>query len=501
MTEHNCPEQENMWLRLFCKIGKFFKMLAFGFCRFMERLGVGIKNRAIRFGRSITEFFKSIYHRFQDGSIYTKLSHLVFGTGNLARGQIVKGLLYLAIEVGFILYMVLAGGKALVDFGTLGTQVGHDGIDDEGYPTFIPGDNSLLCLLYGVLAIFIIAAFVYFYFSNVKSSYHLDLLQREGKHIPSFREDCKKLLDDKFHITMLSPAIVGILLFTVIPIVFMIFIAFTNMDKNHPTGVTLSDWVGFVNFGKIFNLSDPSMGRFFPVLLWTLCWAVLATGLNYIAGIIVAMMINRKSIKLKSLFRTILILTIAIPQFVTLLTIRKMLGVDGPINGLLMNTGLIQESIHFFDGSPWTARAMVVLINMWVGIPYTMLITSGILMNIPEELYEAAKVDGANVFVMFIKITIPYVLFITAPYLITQFIGNINNFNVIYLLTGGGPNPNGGLAGETDLLITWLFKLTIDEQNYNVGSVIGIYTFIICAVFSLITYRHTTSYKKEDAFQ
>ena len=131
-----------------------------------------------------------------------------------------------------------------------------------------------------------------------------------------------------------------------------------------------------------------------------------------------------------------------------------------------------------------------------------MLSTTGILQNIPGELYEAAKIDGASAPIIFRKITLPYMLFVMTPNLITSFTGNINNFNVIYLLTGGGPDSlEFYYGGRTDLLVTWLYKLTITQKDYNLGAVIGIMTFIILAVVSLITYRNTGSYKDEGAFQ
>jgi arabinogalactan oligomer/maltooligosaccharide transport system permease protein len=144
---------------------------------------------------------------------------------------------------------------------------------------------------------------------------------------------------------------------------------------------------------------------------------------------------------------------------------------------------------------------MVIVINIWIGIPFTIMQVTGILQSIPEDIYEAAKVDGAGPVKIFFKITLPYMLFVTAPYLITTFAGNINNFNVIYLLSNGAPIPVGKTAGKTDLLVTWLYKLTVDNQYYNLGAVIGIMTFIVLAIVSLITYHNTTSYKDEEGFQ
>lgn len=169
---------------------------------------------------------------------------------------------------------------------------------------------------------------------------------------------------------------------------------------------------------------------------------------------------------------------------------------------LLRYWGFISEgeALPFLTKAMW-ARITVLIVNLWVGIPYTILQVTGILQNIPGELYESAKVDGASPVKTFMKITLPYMLFVTTPYLITSFTGNINNFNMIYLLTGGGPTPVERTAGKTDLLVTWLYKLTIDRNYYNIGAVIGIMTFVILAIVSLVTYRNTKSYKNEEGFQ
>jgi arabinogalactan oligomer/maltooligosaccharide transport system permease protein len=180
---------------------------------------------------------------------------------------------------------------------------------------------------------------------------------------------------------------------------------------------------------------------------------------------------------------------------------RNMLADQGPINGMLRDMGLISGYIPFLSSAVW-ARVTVIVVNLWIGVPYTMLITTGILMNIPEDIYESAKIDGASPVVMFFKITLPYVLFVTGPYLIQQFIGNINNFGVIFLLSGGGPNTlDYYQAGKTDLLVTWLYKLTVNRKDYSFAATIGILVFILSAVISLIAYRKTSAYKSEEDFQ
>ena len=167
---------------------------------------------------------------------------------------------------------------------------------------------------------------------------------------------------------------------------------------------------------------------------------------------------------------------------------------------MLKSSGLINTSLPFFTDAGW-ARVTVIIINLWVGIPYTLMQVTGILQNIPGDLYDAAKVDGANAVQTFFKITLPYMLFVMTPYLITQFTGNINNFNVIYLLSGGAPIPVGDTAGKTDLLVTWLYKLSVDQQNYSIAAVIGILTFVVLGIFALVTYRNSASYKNEEGFR
>jgi arabinogalactan oligomer/maltooligosaccharide transport system permease protein len=215
---------------------------------------------------------------------------------------------------------------------------------------------------------------------------------------------------------------------------------------------------------------------------------------------ILAIVINRKETHGKAFWRTCFVISIAVPQFVSLLVMRQLLQQQGAINNLLTEWGWISNPLPFWTNSTW-ARVSVILINCWVGIPYSMLQVTGILQNVPAELYEAAKIDGANPIQIYFKITLPYILFIMGPYIITQFTGNINNFNVIYLLSGGDPTPVGSTAGKTDLLVTWLYKLTIDFQYYNLGAVIGILTFVVLSIIALVTYRNTASYKDEEGFQ
>jgi arabinogalactan oligomer/maltooligosaccharide transport system permease protein len=245
-------------------------------------------------------------------------------------------------------------------------------------------------------------------------------------------------------------------------------------------------------------------------------WAFFATFLTYIGGIILALIINNRYTKWPKMWRTIFVITIAVPQFVSLLLVRHFFATQGIVNTLfnqwgvtdwLISIGLVKSNLSYvpFLTDPVWSKVMLILINCWIGFPYVMLITTGVLMNIPKDLYESAEIDGANKFQTFIKITMPYMLFVTAPHLITSFIHNMNNFNVIYLLTSTRITSDQLLANanasDTDLLITWLFKLTQDYYNYKMASVIGIVIFLLSALFTLIAFNYTIRADKENRFQ
>ncbi|MBQ8292079.1 MAG: sugar ABC transporter permease [Clostridia bacterium] len=432
------------------------------------------------------------------------------GFGNLARGQIVKGVLYFLAQVVFLLFMIFMGGRYIAHLfsGNLGTRLSGE-IWNENLEIFekVKGDNSFLILLYGVASLLLIGIFLCVWAMNIKSSYTTDKRLEQGEAPQTFKEDLHTLLNEKFYAPLLFLPFVGLLIFTVMPLVFMVLIAFTNYDYAHMPPGKLFDWVGFKNFSSLFSLSGGATGFalvFLRVLIWTFVWAFFATFTNYFLGLLIALLIQRKGIKLKVLWRTLFVIAIAVPQFVTLLLMQKILDGDGILNKLLGTNILWLTDHRYFSIIP---RLMIILVNIWIGVPYTLLMCSGILMNIPADYYEASRIDGASPARTFFSITLPYMLHITTPYLITQFVGNINNFNVIWLLTGGGPVDNlyyggGSQAQSTDLLVTWLYRLTTDQNpRYNVASVIGIVIFVISAVLSLVTYNRTASAKGEDTFQ
>ena len=417
------------------------------------------------------------------GDLYTKLSVVLMGAGLLFHGQIIKGVLVLLLEAAFWFYMIRAGFFNLSMLPSLGTQEqGKVWNEAKQIYEYTAGDNSQQILLAGVITCFVIAAIIALWILQLRQSYSLQKQIGRGEKVNGLMDDIRALFDGNLHITLMTLPCIGILIFNIVPLVYMISMAFTTYSKedNH---LILFDWDGIHQFMRVLNMNGNIGRQFWHVLGWTIVWAIFATFLNYILGMILAMVINRKDTKGKAFWRFCFV----------------MLQPSGAVNVLLKNLGLIKESIPFWSNK-MIARITIIVINLWVGIPYTMLQVTGILQNIPAELYEASKMDGAGPVKTFFRITLPYMLFVTTPYLIASFVGNINNFNVIYLLSGGGPTYVGDTAGQTDLLVTWLYKLTVEQQYYNLGAVIGIMTFVILTIITLITYRNSSSYKNEEAF-
>ena len=498
------------------KIKHFFKSVGGNIFAFFKGIFVAV----ISFFRSFAAGVKDFGLNFYYGNFLTKASYFIMGAGHVTRGQTVRGIVYFLLEAGFILYTLFFGGNYLAMFfenfftggnvGRVETSTSDVWDDNLGEYVTVLGDNSFHIILYGILSIFIILFFAICYVSSVRESYRLEQIKVIGKKPDTITKDMAHMLDSKFHITLLSLPMLGLFVFTIVPLVTMILIAFTNYDAAHEAPSRLFAWVGFDNFKKLFATGSELGATFWRVLGWTLTWAFFATFTSYFGGMLLAMLINRRGIKLKKLYRTMFVATIAVPQFVSLLIMSKMLDAGGGTLG--SGGGIITQFIENVFGYHMqfgldinTTRVLIILVNMWIGVPYSMLMCSGILMNIPADLYESARIDGASPARRFFKITLPYMLFVTGPYLITQFIGNINNFNVIYLLSGGGPGNNllytNGAKG-TDLLITWLYKLSLGvDRDYKLASVIGIIVFVISATFSLIVYNKSSAVKGEDNFQ
>lgn len=419
------------------------------------------------------------------------LSMVIMGSGQILYGQVIKGLLYMSVLVAFVFYMIKMGAKDIVGFFTLGTVKADPWLGTEG-------DDSVIMMLRGILAFIIIAAVVLVHISNIGDIKNIYKCKKEGKKLPGFFKSVSIYFDKKFYKVSLALPIAGVLIFNVLPIVFMILIAFTNYGGDI-VPPELVDWIGFGNFVKIFSLTEIK-STFVKILGWNLIWAFLSTFINYFGGLGLALLLNKKCVKGKTFWRAFPILAYAVPGFITLLAFKFMFSYGGPINYYITLAG--GNAVGFLDmDAGLKAKIIGLCVNAWISIPTSMLLATGILSNMNTELYEAASIDGAGKWKQFIKITLPFVIFSTTPVLITSFVNNFNNFGVFYFLRGGLYMENYFLASDTDLLINWLYNLSIDNSYYGIGAAVSLVIFVITSIFSLIVYVRSAAFRKEDTFR
>lgn len=473
------------------------------------------KNVFSSIGKFFAEFAEAIVH----GDIFVKLSLVWMGAGYAKRKQYIKALLMTVLEIAVIAFTVSFAMKYVPKFGTLGTVKMEKVFNVSTMKSEINDyDNSFKILLFSLFSFVVWFAFAVVWIKNVVNAYRLQKLSEAGKHIATFREDLHSLVEERFHITLLTLPVLGVVIFTAIPILLLILVAFTNYDQQHMPPSALFTWTGLTNFINLFGgggLTVTFGYAFVRVLGWTLVWAFFATLTTYIGGILLSLLLNSKKTRLTKMWRTLFIVTIAVPQFVSLLLVRNFFSNGGIVNticanigltGFLRDIGLVSTSYIPFLSAPGWAHVMIILINIWIGVPYQMLIATGVLMNLPTDQLESARVDGAKPFQIFKSITMPYLLFVTGPTLVTDFVKNINNFNVIYLLTQDVyTTTNQAMANsqakEVDLLVTWLFRLTQDYYNYKMASAIGIIVFIICSVFTLVAFNRMIKGDREGTYQ
>ena len=250
-------------------------------------------------------------------------------------------------------------------------------------------------------------------------------------------------------------------------------------------------FVGFKNFAFILSQANQAL---FPVFLWNLVFALATVVLNGLVGLVLGLVLNNRALKLRNLYRTLLIVSWALPGVITVQVWVALLNYNfGAINRLLGVLGIYP--IPWLNDPDW-AKVAVLLVNLWLGFPYMMTATLGALSTIPDELYEAAKVDGATPWQALFRITLPLLEKPMLPILLSAFAFNFNNFYLIYLLTGGGPAQEGRLATAqaTDILISWAYKTAFSAEGqsaYGLGAAISLLIFAITVAISLVNFRVT----------
>ncbi|NCD16387.1 MAG: ABC transporter permease subunit [Actinobacteria bacterium] len=248
--------------------------------------------------------------------------------------------------------------------------------------------------------------------------------------------------------------------------------------------------VGFENFAKMFTDSRLS-GPFFQILVWTFAFAILSVATTFALGLFIAVIFNDPLVKGRRFYRAMFILPYAFPGFLAALVWKGMLNKEF---GIINETLLGGADINWLgDGN--LAKLAILGVNLWLGFPYMFLITTGALQSIPGELHEAGVMDGAGPWRRFRSITFPLLLVSVAPLLIASFAFNFNNFSLIYMLTGGGPNFPGApvVIGETDILISMVYAVAFESgvKQYGLASALSILIFVMVGVISWLGFRQT----------
>lgn len=428
--------------------------------------------------------------RTNSQAMQTALLSIIPGGGQFKNGQKFKAGLFFAAFLIFLVEMLLFGGQALYNFVTLGS---------------VPmEDNSLFLLIEGTLQVIVTVIFIIFWVLNIKDAYQVRQSIEKGFPVAVTRKEFfKKLYEDGFAYLLTIPAYLVMIVAIIFPVRVTLFMAFTNYDFRHIPPANLIDWIGFSNFTNIFTLSS-YRDTFVKVFSWTVIWTVLATTLQITLGILTAVVANQKFVKFRRVFGVIFLLPWAVPAFITIMSFSNMFNdTAGAINTqvipLLNNLPFVDIGNIAWKTDPFWTKTAIILIQGWLGFPYIYVMVSGILQSISEDLYEAAKMDGANALQRFRNITLPAIFLVAAPTFVTQYTGNFNNFSMIYLFNEGGPGSLGGNAGSTDILISWIYKLTTGgSPQYSIASALTLIISFVVISISLLVFKKTNAFNMED---
>ncbi|BCV80987.1 MULTISPECIES: maltodextrin ABC transporter permease MdxF [Bacillus] len=418
------------------------------------------------------------------------LLSIIPGLGQIANQQLSKGLLFLAITGLFAFELCVFGIQALSGLMTLGSVPGED--------------HSLFMLIEGTLQLIVTVIFLMFYIFNIHDSRKTAAMKAAGLEVNTTAKDMICHAGDKgFPYLFTLPAYIMMVFVIIFPVLVTLFVALTNYDFYHIPPNRLIDWVGFKNFLNIFFLGS-YRETFVNVLGWTVIWTICATTLQIILGIVTALFVNQDFIKGKRIFRMIFLFPWAVPAFITIMSFSNMFNdsigaVNAQVIPLFNHLPFVELPAIAWKTDPFWTKTALIMIQTWLGFPYIYVMVTGVLQAIPGELYEAAKIDGATFIQRFRHITFPMILFATAPVMITQYTFNFNNFSIIYLFNEGGPGSAGAGAGSTDILISWIYKLTTGTSpQYSVAAAVTLLISFIVIGISLIAFKKSNAFGNEE---
>ncbi|AYK60709.1 MULTISPECIES: maltodextrin ABC transporter permease MdxF [Bacillus] len=418
------------------------------------------------------------------------LLSIIPGLGQIANQQLSKGLLFLVITGLFAFELCVFGIQALTGLMTLGSVPGED--------------HSLFMLIEGTLQLIVTMIFLMFYIFNIHDSRKTAAMKAAGLEVNTTAKDMICHAGDKgFPYLFTLPAYIMMVFVIIFPVLVTLFVALTNYDFYHIPPNRLIDWVGFKNFLNIFFLGS-YRETFVNVLGWTVIWTICATTLQIILGIVTALFVNQDFIKGKRIFRMIFLFPWAVPAFITIMSFSNMFNdsigaVNAQVIPLFNHLPFVELPAIAWKTDPFWTKTALIMIQTWLGFPYIYVMVTGVLQAIPGELYEAAKIDGATFIQRFRHITFPMILFATAPVMITQYTFNFNNFSIIYLFNEGGPGSVGAGAGSTDILISWIYKLTTGTSpQYSVAAAVTLLISFIVIGISLIAFKKSNAFGNEE---
>ncbi|WP_077336683.1 carbohydrate ABC transporter permease [Vibrio ruber] len=429
----------------------------------------------------MSEHFKHDSGRYRSHRLTASLLAFMPGFGQFYNRQFVKGMMFFILLTSF--YAVTSD---FISHGMWGlVTLGEN----------LPEDNSVFLLAKGIIASLVVLFGLAVYALSIHDAYKNGRLFDEGRPLNSLRVQYRNVINAGFPYLMISPGFILLVFVVVFPIIFGFAIGFTNYNLYNSPPAKLVDWVGLKNFFNIFHI-NLWRNTFIDVLQWTVVWTLVASTLQCTVGVLLAILVNQKDLKFKPLIRTIFILPWAVPGFVTILIFTGMFNDSfGVINNVILDCFGIEPKAWLTD--PFWTKIALIMIQTWLGFPFVFAMTTGVLQAIPGDLYEAATMDGASKFQQLRTITLPLVLYSIAPILITQYTFNFNNFNIIYLFNNGGPAVIGSNAGGTDILVSWIYKLTMSSSQYGVASAITLLLSIFVVGIALWQFRMTKSFKEE----
>ena len=355
-------------------------------------------------------------------------------------------------------------------------------------------DKSIIFMVEGLVALILMLFSIAIVAVSYKDAKDVQLNMYKGVRPKTKFEIIESVKEDGFPYIVTIITYVLLSFVVILPVLTTILLSFAGMDPNNQSKFK---WIGLKNYELLITGTGIAGGPFWRIFLWTMIWTIVATTVAITVGFGLALIANNERIKGKTLYRTIYLLPWAVPAFITIMFFSIMSS----------SNGVLTKTLEMLFGGDWAikqnttlTRVALILLQTWLGSSYVFLLSTGVLQGIPADLYEAADIDGATVWQKLSKITIPLVLFQTAPLLIGQYTFNFNNFSIIYLFNGGGPfDPSkyGNMAGSTDLLISYIYKLTIQKQYQSVGAAITVFISLGLILFAYIGFKNSQAFKEE----